>query len=242
MASDKKAHIAAVIGSGRSGTHLLGQLIATSKMVTPSIEDDELFPLIKNAAAEGNRSKLEEIAAILGDRLAGCKARIYLEKSHPLLWFADDSRLYDLPIKYIGIIRDPYATVASMLKHSGVRRWCEEWEKLPQPNIFLGTSQANLEDYRAMTITQRCAMRWIGHTAELKRLRYILTTDRYLLLNYEDVVNDGLDSIKKLEEFLGIKGIDKKFSLNKSSLGKWKTDLSPEQVRQISEIIQAHGC
>lgn len=229
--------IIAVVGSGRSGTHLLGNLINTSRKITASIEDDDLFPLITKAATENNRELAPKIARKLERRLKKCKTELYLEKSHPLMWLADDSSLARLPVKYIGIVRDPYATVASMLRHEGVRKWCEDWEKLPHPNIFLGISQDNIDEYRRMTIVQKCAIRWISHALELERLSYAFPREQYLQLNYEDVLNKPEQSIDKIEGFIGVNDIDKKFKMNKESLSKWKNDLSPDQINQIKGVL-----
>lgn len=238
MTNDK--YLIIVVGSGRSGTHLLGNLVGTSKQVTASIEDRELFPLITKAATTNDRELIPAISDKLDTRLKNCTTKFYLEKSHPLLWMAEDSSLAKLPIKYIGINRDPYATVASMLKHYYVRRWCENWDKLPQPNIFLGTSQDNLQDYKKMTIAQKCTMRWISHNKELERLSYIFPKEQYLRLRYEDVLNNTKQSVGKIEEFLGIGDIDKKFKMNKESLRKWKKDLTSEQKKQIDSTVKQY--
>lgn len=238
----KNTKTVTVIGSGRSGTHLLGHLIDTSKKVTSSIEDRELFPLIVDTVTQRKMENIGKIAGILQQRASECPTDIYLEKSHPLLWLASDSAFDDLQVKHIGIVRDPYATVASMLEHKGVRKWCEEWDKLPQPSIFLGTNNQNIEDYKRMTMAQRCTMRWISHTKELIRLTYLLPEDKYLLVRYEDLLNYQKESIKNIEKFIGVRDIDKKYKFNKNSLGKWESNLKPNQVKQIGEIIKTYYC
>lgn len=232
--------IISVIGSGRSGTHLLGYVLETSNKVTASIEDGELFPKITKAATRNDKTSIKEISAILSERLEGCSTDIYLEKSHPLLWFANDSLISSLPIKFIGIRRDPFATVSSMLVHNGVRKWCEQWKSLPQPNIFLGTRIDSIEEYSSMSIAQKCTMRWISHTKELERLRYLLSPDQYQLICYEDLISSSNKTIKVIEGFVGIKDIDKNFKFNSESLHKWKTEISPEQTREIAEVLNKH--
>lgn len=233
----KSSSIVAVIGTGRSGTHLVGQLIATSKKVTPSIEDDELFPLITKAAVNNSRKDIPRIIKTLKKRSEKCQTDIYLEKSHPLLWFVKDKELAKLNIKYMGIIRDPYATVASMLKHRGVRKWCEDWDKFPQPNPFFGTTEENKESYKKMSLTGKCTMRWISHTKELIHLESVLAPDEYLLVHYEDLLTNHDEIIQKIENFLGINDIDKKFIFNPDSLNKWENDLSSEQKNEINKTI-----
>lgn len=232
----KNTEIVSILGSGRSGTHLLGHLVDTSKKVTSSIEDKELFPFIVDTITQKKAENIPKIVEVLKKRVSECPTSIYLEKSHPMIWLANDSDFHSLPIKYIGIVRDPYATVASMLEHKGVRKWCEEWEKLPQPNIFLGTSRLNIEEYRQMSITQRCAMRWASHTKELMRLTYIMGEDKYLLVQYEDLLNLQKKSTEKIEKFVGVKDISKKYELKKDSLEKWKKSLGAQQIGEIKEI------
>lgn len=239
MGSTKK--VLAVIGCGRSGTHMLGYLLGTSPSVTTSIEDQHLFPLIVKSATRGLESTLvDRISRILQLRLERCETNFYLEKSHPLLWLAGNPKLYELPIKFIAINRDPYAVVASMIEHEKTRSWLEEWDKLPIPNIFLGVNSSNLDEYKRMSLAEKATMRWISHSKEVERLSYILGPEQYLVMSYEDLITNTKMKIKEIENFTKIRKIDKNFDIRADSLHKWQQTLSSSQVRQVAETLSRH--
>lgn len=234
--------IIAIIGTGRSGTHLLGYLLNTADSTTASIEDDELFPRITNAAIKGYESSdIAHIEAALRRRLDECPTRFYIEKSHPLLWLASLPNIRELPIRFVGIRRDPYEVVASMLEHSGTRAWCEKWQRLPQPNIFLGISQSNAKEYEKMTLAQRCTIRWVSHMRELDRLTYILDKNQLLIVDFNQLIFDKKKAIDDLETFTEMRGIDRNFAINADTRDKWKGRLTPAQVREVAATLSCYG-
>lgn len=97
--------------------------------------------------------------------------RIYVDKSHPAIWFAKELKEKFPDSLFIAIVRNPYAVIASMMKHGGVRWWVEHWKDYPIPNNFLGISFDNLKDYEKMDIVERFAMRYKSHFYELFRLK-----------------------------------------------------------------------
>jgi hypothetical protein len=66
------------------------------------------------------------------------RKNFYLDKSHPNIWIADKIKEEFPEAKFVGIERNPFATVSSMLKHRGVMKWHRDWKSFPVPNRFLG--------------------------------------------------------------------------------------------------------
>jgi hypothetical protein len=98
--------------------------------------------------------------------------RHYVDKSHPNIWLVEELAAVFPRSLFVGIQRDPYGAVSSMVKHKGVRTWCERWEGFPVPNRFLGITPANVETYRNLSLAGKCAMRWLSHAERMKEVNH----------------------------------------------------------------------
>ena len=139
--------------------------------------------------------------------------------------------------RFIGIQRNPYAVVASMLAHRGVRRWCEDghWERTPRPNRFLGVDAENEEWYRELSITERCAQRWLVHARELERVGRA-HPDQMLTLQYEEMLAETGIHLTMLQNFLGVSACFDPPPSRTESADKWKASLSDSQLEQIAAL------
>jgi hypothetical protein len=183
-----------VVGTGRSGTHLVTQCLIGHRQIVDFAggkENPLVFGLITQAALDFSRAvPLLEKARKRYDALVRLAAPNWLvDQSHPNIWFADSwAKIYP-QAHFIGIIRNPFSVIASMMRHRRVRAWAELWEKFPVPNALLGISEENRSTYAGMTLLERCALRWIVHYKRLEELRGLLAS-RMSIVVYEELCLD----------------------------------------------------
>jgi hypothetical protein len=149
MAGSKKIF---VIGTGRSGTHWLGQILQAHPDIHVTVEAPPIFAWSTAMALDPRQSPvlLPQLIRQYEIEHAAVAPRHYADKSHPNIWHAEDlaARLPDAV--FLGIQRNPFATVASMLEHAGVLAWHERWREFPVPNRFLGITLENAAAGRQM--------------------------------------------------------------------------------------------
>lgn len=227
-----------ILGTGRSGTHLLARSIGSCSEVDANIENSEYFKLLTYAAIFRSEKKDEEIECLIikyKSFLQKSNSRVILDKTHPNLWLIDLIDKVFPNSYYIGIKRNVYATVNSMLNHQGVLDWYNEID-LTKPNKFLGITEENVEEFKLLPLESKCALRWRSHNKELLRLSK--EKKNFLLINYEEFYKD-LDSLSnKLNKYLNE---DFKFNfeeLNQDGDVKWKTMLSLEQIENIVKVLE----
>jgi len=231
-----------VLGTGRSGTHLLGRTIGSHPLVEDHIEDPDYFYLAVRIATIqdiGNPFylKIQKKRLIRKYRslVKNSASNYILEKTHPNIWLAEELMRKFPNALFVGIIRNPYQTVSSMLKHSGVMSW---YSKLPQhkPNRFLGITEQNQSYFASLPIEAKCTYRWISHKKELQRLKDVLN-HRYLMMDYDDFVSQPEEYTRQLSEFLGVDNRFQPEEIKLESLEKWKKYLSQDQVSIIDSTI-----
>lgn len=161
----------------------------------------------------------------------------YADKSHPNIWLAEALQNIFPESLFIGIQRNPYATVASMLKHEGVSSWHSKWKEYPIPNYFLGITSSIANKYDELSLAEKCALRWKAHKERLEYLKIVLK-DKLLILNYEDLINNTEEEINKLQNFLNLSKPFAMPEVKKESLNKWKKELSNETISEIKNVIE----
>jgi hypothetical protein len=167
------------------------------------------------------------------DRLF-CRAHPFhfADKTHPALWIAGHLKDHFDDSLFIALRREVEPTVASMLQHNGVRRWCEEWERYPVPNRFLGISATNVDWYRDASVLERCVARWWSHENEIDRLARVLN-DRMFIVQYERLVQDPQATLLAVRDFLELREVFPDAKPQSSSLDKWRDYLSDEDVDRV---------
>ena len=226
-----------VIGSGRSGTHLLGRTFENNKEVDALIEDSEFFHSITQLAVGLNKDTgdFQKILKKYERRFRKSKKGVILEKTHPNIWFVEEILEFFPQAKFIGIKRNVYATVASMLNHNGVLKW---YEDLPQDrlNPFLGIDQNNKNFFEKFPLESKCALRWKSHKNRLEHLENKFPNN-VLVIDYEDFYDSYPSLMRKMKIFLNVDFNLDSEPLNQSGKDKWKGSLSKEQIDNIKMVI-----
>lgn len=225
-----------VIGSGRSGTHLIGRIIGSHPEVDAYIEDERTFTLVtKIATQQVKRGKVNKLIKTYKKVFSKSEYPIILEKSHPNIWLVEELLEAFPDAKFVGIYRDVYSTVSSMLKHEGVSQW---FKVLPQNEVnpFLGITKENVSDYIKFSIEEKSALRWLSHKEQLEYLaeKYPLSV---MNIYYNDLLTDQTEWLTKLSHFLDLSNSFSPEKFNLQSLTKWKQNLSEDQIQLIDRIL-----
>ena len=229
-----------VLGSGRSGTHLVGEILASYKDVSISIEKPPVFEWSTTMALEPISRPLlfpYLVHHYTQERLRSAPLH-YADKSHPALWFAEALAAVFPTAYFVGVQRNPYDTVASMIKHQGVLEWQRHWKSFTVPNAFLGITRQVSEVYDRMSTVEKCAIRWLAQTERVSQLSSILL-DRLYIIQYENLALDGKMEIERLSKFLGFQTPSELPNIRCDSIGKWRKHLTDHMYEEIAEIVCA---
>lgn len=226
-----------VLGTGRSGTHWIGHILDEHPGIRSTIEKRPIFPLATRAAIQPRTRPFVLPVLKIAYRYEIKKSlpRHYADKSHPIVWFADVVADWFPESRFVGIQRDPFATVSSMLLHSGVSAWQRNWKRYGVPNEFLGIDATNAASYDSLSEAQKAALRWKAHHDRLEGLKQILGS-RLLVLSYETFSLDFERSLGIMWDFLNLPPIASIHEPKTTSLHDWRSRLSAEQVADISQI------
>ncbi len=227
-----------VIGTGRSGTHWLGFALGDHPEVRATIEPKPLFLYSTHMALNPELEPKLMDKLIQGYRWELYKSapKIYMEKTHPNIWHAERLKKEFPNARFVGIERNPYATVASMMVHPGVSKWHRIWREFPVPNRFLGITQEMAEGYDAIPLAAQCALRWKAHHERMEQLRGVLGDD-LLVIAYEEFAEHTAEVLGALQRFMGLQQALPVPEVRRDSLHKWKKQLSPEQLEQIEGVV-----
>ncbi|NER80821.1 MAG: sulfotransferase [Leptolyngbya sp. SIO1D8] len=227
-----------VIGTGRSGTHWLGYSLGDHPEVRATIEAQPMFHLSRRMALNPDLESifLGGLIAAYRWQLLKSSSRLYLDKSHPNIWIAEKLKKFFPKALFVGIERNPYATVASMMKHDGVAAWHRRWREFPIPNRFLGITPELINFYDKIPFAAQCSMRWVAHHKRIQELLNVLGDD-LLVISYESFAHNTEQTIHELQQFLGLQQPIPIPDVKTESLDKWKTQLSDKEVRQIEKVV-----
>lgn len=230
--------MAFVIGTGRSGTCWVGDILGMHPQIRSFVEPQPVFRWVTEVAHSPAR-EAELLPKIVAEyhRLAESSApHHFADKTHPGIWIAEYLAASFPHSFFLGVTREVEPTVASMLRHPGVRRWCEQWDNYPCPNRFLGITENNLDWYRQASLLERCVARWFSHTRELLRLGDVLK-QRFLLVSYEQLVRDPANCLSHWQRFLGLEQSFPEIQPSEGSLNKWKSQLSKEDLTSMAAAL-----
>lgn len=178
-----------VIGTGRSGTHFLTRcLIGNNRIddLTGGEENPLVFRRLTLAALGQlpTTETLRIVERIYNSLSDSVSPSWFIDQSHPNIWFAEHWASVYQTANFVGIIRNPFSVVSSMMKHGGVMNWISRSKHLRIPNAFLGITFENSEAYDTMSIAERCTLRWISHYKRLSDLRTTIGT-RLSVVHFE---------------------------------------------------------
>lgn len=229
-----------ILGSDRSGTHWLGRILDAHPDVEVTFEKQPVFGWVFQMAIDPEME--EQLFPKLLRRYRYEQAlvapKIYVDKSHPNIWHAEKLAEAIPGARFIGIHRNVYATVASMLNHPGVEWLAKRWPEFPVPNRFFGVSDAMAAEYDLMPPAAKCAARWRAHHDELQRLSGVMGS-RLSVISYESLQLSTADEVSRLEEFLELRNPLPMPEVRTDSLNRWESELDPAMVRQIQSVLDS---
>lgn len=231
------SHKIFVIGTGRSGTHWLGDILQSHPGIHVTVEAPPIFRWVTDMALDPRRKTalMPKLVARYRHEHAAVAPRHYADKSHPNIWHAEELAAALPDALFIGIRRSPYATVASMLKHARVLAWHDRWRSFPVPNRFLGITSENHHGYDTLPLATRCALRWKSHAARMDELVGVLG-DRLLVVGYERLIEETAAEMARLNAFLALDSPVPAPFIKAESLDRWSRELTADEQRQIEEV------
>jgi hypothetical protein len=227
-----------ILGTGRSGTHWIGQILDSHSEVEAMIEERPFLNWSTRMALEPARSGHLYLPMVLAyrARLLLTRARILADKSHPNIWQAEKLALSFPAAKFVAIQRGVEATVASMMRHDGVLLWQKNWREYSLPNRFLGINETNAEGYESFSVAKKCALRWLAHAKQLENLEKRLG-DKVFIIEYEKLSDSPKEVLMNLRFFLGLKREFDTPQVKVDSRKKWKGQLSTDDLSDISDVV-----
>ncbi|MPZ10038.1 MAG: sulfotransferase [Kiloniellaceae bacterium] len=228
-----------VLGTGRSGTHWLGDIMSAHPSIAATVEKPPAFTWVVELAMQPE--KMDELFPKLVRRYryehADVEPRHFLDKSHPSLWIADAIAEAFPEAMFVAIRRDVFGTVNSMLQHEGVMRWIHGWTSFPLPNRFLGITPETAEAYAALPLEGKCAVRWKAHMQQLDRLGKILGP-RLLELSYDNLQTDTAAQLERIANFLELGTALPLPNIKRRSLARWREELTATQQSNIEAAVE----
>jgi hypothetical protein len=233
-----RGRAAFVIGTGRSGTHWLGNSLGDHPEVRATVEAEPMFWMSTRMALDPTREKelFPKLVRAYRKELLRSGSRLYVDKTHPNIWHAEQLKRSFREALFVGIERDPYATVASMMVHEDVSEWHRRWREFPVPNRFLGITPELAAIYDDLPLPAQCARRWMAHHERMEQLRGTLGT-ALLVISYEEFARDTDVVVERLRTFLGVEAPLPVPEVKVESLAKWRDQLSDSDVRDIETVI-----
>jgi hypothetical protein len=227
-----------ILGTGRSGTNWIAEALASHPDVRATIEVQPMFRWATQMALDPRKKRrlLRRLVWAYRWQLLRSVPRQYLDKSHPDIWLAEDLQRAFPRAGFLGMEREPYATVASSLRHPGVSKWFARWREFPIPNRFLGIDEATAETYDSLPLAARGALRWKAHHERMQELATVLG-DRFLLVNYEPFATNTAEELVRIQRFLGLRRPFALPPIKTASLSKWRGQLSDADIEAIRGVV-----
>jgi hypothetical protein len=141
---------------------------------------------------------------------------------------------------FIGIVRNPYAVVASTLKHQGLIKWFNKYNEFPIPNEFLGITKDNAGNYADMPVAGKAALRWAVHCKKLQSLKTQLPS-KVQVVTYEDLAKNTENELSSLKEFIGLEENIPQPEIKKGTLTKWEKELTKDNISDIDQVLATYG-
>jgi len=227
-----------IVGTGRSGTHWLGEILRSHPGFRVTVEQFPMFQLVTRMAVypPSRRRLLPLLVWIYRAHCRVSRPRVYADKSHPAIWIAEDLARAFPSALFLGMQRNPFGTVCSMLRHTGVQAWHERWRRYPVPNEFLGISREVAPRYDTLSPAARCALRWQSHREKMEHLTGTLGV-RLHVVSYEDLVRRPERQLRALQEWLGLEIAFVAPTVARHAADRWQDELSDAETSEIAAEV-----
>jgi len=227
-----------IIGYGRSGTHWLSRTLNAQQEIRATIEIQPIFSWVTEMALNPFLQRKLFWRLILRYRVQMILStpKRYLDKSHPNIWLVEKLLRAFPNAQFVGIERNPYATVASAIKHRGGEKIRKRWRSLPIPNDFLGIDDSLINTYDGLSLAKKYSLSWLSHHNRMDRLRTSLNHS-LKVINYESFSLQTEKILIELAKFLGLSSPIPIPQVKAHSLDKWQNQLSTRQILDIEEIV-----
>lgn len=230
-----------IVGSGRTGTHLLcNTLLGYSNVVdfmNGKENHDIRITLTEDALYHYKLNKnVKEYYKKQVNR-AKKQGKIFLDQCHTNLFHVEILEKVFPKAIFLFTVRDTEQVVASMLNHTGVKSW-PNWARdtiLPYPNQFLGIEKLEDLDLPDHIL---CALRIKAHNKKIKELQKKLG-NKFRPVYFDLMIENKEQHIEGImHDFLEQLGSYKnRVNVDSETLVKYKKVLSKEQIRQIRKVI-----
>jgi hypothetical protein len=226
-----------VVGTGRSGTHWLGYILGSHPQVHLTVEDSRWFYDVTTMALDPSQEDRLFPGVVEQYRREHEEhpRRHFADKSHPNLWLVERLSTEFPDALFVGIQRNAFGTVASMLRHEGVQQWHRRWREFPVPNRFLGITEELAQSYDELPLAAQCALRWRAHADRMQELR-VAMPDRLWCGDYDSFITSTADSVEDLRAFLGLAPPMAMPEVKTDSLDAWRSELSEDDVEAIAKF------
>lgn len=154
-----------IVGTGRSGTHMLCRCLNKFPEVSDYYggrESPAMFWSISTTTVAQKKLSVIQLGyyAYMMRKVDG----LFLDQTHPNLWNIEQLLETFPNAKFLALKRNVYSVSYSMKKHGGVSQWAKNHACYPKPNGFLGVTAANQDCYETeLSDMQRDVFRWASH-------------------------------------------------------------------------------
>ena len=223
-----------IAGPGRSGTHLVGNMLNTSDKVKLVDETSFVYILLKRASMSRWRlvSSIYILCASVLARFIGLVfwRSVVVFKAHPSIWSYELLNLFIPNAGFLIVERSCYGMVASMFLHEGVNSWYQLDRVYNGPRKMLGISESNKDRFRSYPAIVKYVVKWYVHH---QRKCFIESKANVQCCHFEQ-----LNSSEELQRIMSFVGLQFDSSLYSDEVkDKWKSFLSESQVNTINKTL-----
>ncbi len=230
-----------VVGTGRSGTHMLCRCVNKFPQVSDyygGVESPEMFWSISNATVAQKQLSIFQLGyyAYMMRKVDG----LFLDQTHPNLWNVEQLLTAFPKAKFLALKRNVQSVSYSMKKHGGVSKWAKNHTHYPKPNGFLGVTPQNAKVYQEqLSDLQRDVFRWASHMERIDEVAKRFP-DNVMVLHYEDVGESMKSTMAAIADFIATPPPSEFLAFKKESLHK-RDALTAEELAQIDDALALWG-
>ena len=181
----------------------------------------------------------EAVNRLFRRMLEGSHAIRWAEKTPRNILLSDRLALIFPGMKFVHVIRDPRDTICSLLKF-GAPGKPGGWPIGCKENLnSINCAFPELGAYEDRIDFELSIGYWRDMLHAARKVAESVPADSYLEVRYEDLILQPESTLERLMAFLG-EAMDLgllNFDFKQSSVGRWKKDLSMDQLRVVNQLI-----